>query len=159
MMTREGAADRAAFDVLVDQTLVASLRSEQTVIWDKLSVHKSATAQQLIAAVSYRVVFLPSYSAHFAAIELVFSKLKTFLRPAQGRTCAALHAATTAAHARASPTVAPNHKPCTQRAEPAAVGIPVVVTQDALRSKDSPLWYGSAPEVADSVAPRGENKM
>lgn len=76
--------------------LVPSLRPGQTVIWDNLNVHKSAPAQQLIAATGCRVVFLPPYSPDFAPIELAFSKLKTWLRRAQARTRAALDAAITA---------------------------------------------------------------
>jgi transposase len=95
-MTVAGAMDRAAFDVFVAQVLVPSLHSGQTVIWDNLSVHKSATARHLIEAVGGRVVFLPPYSPDFAPIEQAFSKLKTFLRRAQARSRAALDAAITA---------------------------------------------------------------
>ncbi len=95
-MTLEGAADRDAFEVFVAQVLVPSLTPGQTVIWDNLSVHKSATAQQLIAAAGCHIRFLPPYSPDFAPIEQAFSKLKTFLRRAQARTRAALDEAITA---------------------------------------------------------------
>lgn len=95
-MTVEGAVDRDAFDVFVDQVLVPSLRPGQTVIWDNLSVHKSAAAQQRIAAAGCQVVFLPPYSPDFAPIEQAFSKLKTFLRRRQARTRSALDEAITA---------------------------------------------------------------
>lgn len=95
-MTLEGAVDRAAFEVFVEQMLVPSLTPGQTVIWDNLSVHKSTTAQQRIAAAGCQVVFLPPYSPDFAPIELAFSKLKTFLRRSQARTRAALDVAITA---------------------------------------------------------------
>ncbi len=95
-MTVEGAVDRAAFDVFVAQVLVPSLRPGQTVIWDNLSVHKSARAQQLIEAAGCQVVFLPPYSPDFAPIEQAFSKLKTVLRRTQARTRLALDAAITA---------------------------------------------------------------
>ena len=49
-MTLEGAIDRAAFEVFVAQILVPALRPGQIVVWDNLSVHKSATAQHLIEA-------------------------------------------------------------------------------------------------------------
>lgn len=89
-MTLEDALDRDAFDVFVAQVLVPSLTPGQTVIWDNLSVHKSATAQRLIAAAGCQVCFLPPYSPDFAPIELAFSKLKTFLRRMAARTRAAL---------------------------------------------------------------------
>jgi transposase len=89
-MTVEGAMDRDAFDVFVAQMLVPSLRPGQTVIWDNLSVHKSATAQSLIAAQGCRVLFLPPYSPDFAQVELAFSKIKTVLRRRAARTRSAL---------------------------------------------------------------------
>lgn len=95
-MTLEGAVDRDAFEVFVAQVLIPSLTPGQTVIWDNLSVHKSATAQQLITAAGCRVVFLPPYSPDFAPIEQAFSKLKTYLRRAQARTRTALDEAITA---------------------------------------------------------------
>jgi transposase len=95
-MTLEGAVDRDAFEVFVAQVLVPTLRPGQTVIWDNLSVHKSATAQQLIEGVGCQVRFLPPYSPDFAPIEQAFSKLKTGLRRAQARTRTALDDAITA---------------------------------------------------------------
>jgi transposase len=94
-MTLEGAADRAAFEVFVAQVLVPELRPGQTVIWDNLSVHKSAPAQQLIAAAGCQVRFLPPYSPDFAPIEQAFSKLKTVLRRTAARTRLALDEAIT----------------------------------------------------------------
>jgi transposase len=94
-MTVEGAIDRPAFDAFVQQVLVPSLVPGRIVIWDNLSVHKSATAQALIEAAGCQVCFLPSYSPDFAPIELAFSKLKTFLRRRQARTRTALDEAIT----------------------------------------------------------------
>lgn len=82
-MTVEGAINRFAFDAFVARVLVTSLRPGQTVIWDNLSVHKSATAQTLIQVAGCQVCFPPPYSPDFAPIELAFSKLKTFLRRRQ----------------------------------------------------------------------------
>lgn len=94
-MTVAGAIDRLAFDAFVKQVLVPSLVPGQTVLWDNLSVHKSAPAQKVIEAAGCEVCFLPSYSPDFAPIELAFSKLKTFLRRRQARTRAALDEAIT----------------------------------------------------------------
>lgn len=95
-MTVEGAVDRLAFDAFVQEILVPSLVPGQTVIWDNLSVHKSATAQALIEAAACQVCFLPPYSPDFAPVERAFSKLKTFLRRRQARTRDALDEAITA---------------------------------------------------------------
>jgi transposase len=102
-LTVEGAVDRTVFDAFVARVLVPSLIPGQTVIWDNLSVHKSARAQNLIEAAGCQVCFLPPYSPDFAPIELAFSKLKTFLRRAQARTRITLDEAITAGLATISP--------------------------------------------------------
>ncbi len=95
-MTVEGAIDGLALDAFVRQVLVPSLVPGQTVIWDNLSVHTSATAHDLIVAAGCQVCFVPPYSPDFSPIELAFSKLKTFLRRRQARTRVALDEAITA---------------------------------------------------------------
>ncbi len=92
-MTLDGALDRDAFDVFVEHILVPSLAPGQIVIWDNLSVHKSALAQRLIEARGCEVRFLPPYSPDVAPIELAFSKLKTALRRTGARTRDPLEAA------------------------------------------------------------------
>jgi transposase len=106
-MTVEGAMDRAAFDAFVAKALIPSLRPGQVVIWDNLSVHKSADAQRRIAAAGCQLLWLPPYSPDFAPIEHASSKLKATLRRTGARTRAALEdaiaaglAAITAADAR-----------------------------------------------------------
>ncbi len=96
-MTVEGAMDRLAFDVFVERILVPSLRPGQVVVWDNLSVHKSADAWQAIAARGCHLLWLPPYSPDFAPIEQAFSKLKTALRRAEARTRDALDTAISAA--------------------------------------------------------------
>ena len=85
-MTLEGAIDRCAFDAFVTQVLAPRLVPGQVVVWDNLSVHKSAVAQQVIAAAGCRVRFLPPYSPDFTPIEEAFSKLKAALRRSGART-------------------------------------------------------------------------
>ncbi len=102
-MTLEGAADRAAFDVFVAHVLVSTLIPGQLVIWDNLSVHKSAVAARLITARGCRILFLPPYSPDFAPIEQAFSKLKTALRRTGARTREALAEAIAAALATITP--------------------------------------------------------
>lgn len=82
----EGAMDRPVFERFVEQFLVPALRPGHLVVWDNLSVHKSARARQLIEAAGCQVVFLPPYSPDFNPIELAFSKLKTAVRRAKQRT-------------------------------------------------------------------------
>jgi transposase len=95
-MTVEGAVDRAAFDAFVTSVLAPTLRPGQVVIWDNLSVHKSAIAPQVIAARGCQLLWLPPYSPDFSPIEPAFSKLKTALRRSGARTREALDDAITA---------------------------------------------------------------
>jgi transposase len=95
-MTLEGAMDRLAFDVFVDQVLGPSLKPGQVVVWDKLSVHKSADARRRIEAAGGQLLWLTPYSPDFPPIEQAFSKLKTALRRTGARTREALDTAITA---------------------------------------------------------------
>ena len=95
-MTVEGALDRAAFDAFGAQVLVPCLQPGQVVVWDNLSVHKSALAQRLIAAAGCQLLWLPPYSPDFTPIEQAFSKLKAALRRTGARTREALDDAITA---------------------------------------------------------------
>ena len=52
----------------------------QLVIWDNLSVHKSATAARRITERRCRLLFLPPYSPDFAPIEQAFCMLKATVR-------------------------------------------------------------------------------
>lgn len=89
-----GALDRDVFDTFVADALVPALRPGQVVIWDNLSVHKSAHARQLIEAAGCQVLPLPCSSPACNPIELVFAKLKEALRRAAARTFDAIVAAT-----------------------------------------------------------------
>ena len=92
-MTVDGAMERCAF---VAQVHVPSLQPGQVVVWDNLSVHKSAHAQRLIEARGCQLLWLPPYSPDFTPIEQAFSKLKTGLRRTGARTRDKLDAAITA---------------------------------------------------------------
>ena len=99
-----GALDRDAFDTFGREFLVPSLHPGQTVLWDNLNIHRSATARVLIEAAGCEVLPLPRYSPDFNPIELVFSKLKSGLRQAEARTFEAIVDATGRAFATITPT-------------------------------------------------------
>jgi transposase len=85
-MTLPGACDRFAFEAFVQEILVPSLRPGQIVILDNLSVHKSATARELIEEAGCQLVFRPPYSPDLNPIELMWSKVKAYLRKVAART-------------------------------------------------------------------------
>jgi len=88
-----GALDRDAFDTWVAEQLVPALRPGQTVLLDNLSVHKSATARQLVADAGCTLRHLPTYSPDMNPIEQAFAKVKAGLRRAEARDFDALVAA------------------------------------------------------------------
>ncbi len=98
-----GALDRQALDVFVAEQLAPRLAPGQTVIWDNLSVHKSAQARALIEDAGCRLRFLPRYSPDCNPIEQAFAKLKTDLRRQRPRTFNELVDATGAAIDRLTP--------------------------------------------------------
>ena len=88
-----GPIDGQVFELFVARVLAPSLRPGQILVWDQLSVHKSARARALIEAAGCRVVFLPSYSPDFNPIEQAFAKAKQALRRRGARSWDAVAAA------------------------------------------------------------------
>jgi transposase len=99
-LTVEGAIDRPAFEVFVQDILVPTLRPGQHVIWDNLSVHRGERVRTLIAQAGCTLHFLPAYSPDLNPIELAFSKLKSLLRRTGARTRTGLDDAITTALAQ-----------------------------------------------------------
>lgn len=81
----EGGMTADAFDAYVEHVLAPTLQSGDIVFIDNLNVHKSETAQRLIAAQGARLVFLPPYSPDLNPIELCWAKVKTVLRKLKAR--------------------------------------------------------------------------
>lgn len=74
----------------VEQILVPVLKLRDVVVMDNLGSHKSRAIKQAIANAGARLIFLPAYSPDFNPIEQTFSKIKSVLRKAMGRTVPAI---------------------------------------------------------------------
>ena len=85
-MALEGTTDTEAFRAYVRQVLVPTLRPGDMVVMDNLSPHKSDHTLKLITEVGAEVLFLPAYSPDFNPIEMMWSKIKSFLRSLEART-------------------------------------------------------------------------
>jgi transposase len=85
-MAIEGATSGDVFEVYVRQFLSPVLRPGDVVIMDNLSAHKNAKAMALITAAGAQAVFLPPYSPDLNPIEMMWSKVKAFLRRTEART-------------------------------------------------------------------------
>ena len=89
-MALEGTTDTESFRAYVDQVLVPALRAGDIVVMDNLSPHKSDGTLDLITRAGAQVLFLPPYSPDLNPIEMMWSKVKGFLRAAEARTPAEL---------------------------------------------------------------------
>jgi transposase len=107
-MTLEGATDTASFRAYVQAVLVPTLRAGDIVVMDNLSPHKSDPTLALIRQAGAEVRFLPAYSPDLNPIEMMWSKVKQWLRSVEARTSADLITAIGQALARVTPQDALN---------------------------------------------------
>ena len=84
-MLIEGAMDGDAFCAWVEQSLAPTLTAGDIVICDNLNVHKNARARAAIEARGAELRFLPAYSPDLNPIEMVFAKIKAWVRSAAAR--------------------------------------------------------------------------
>jgi len=107
-MTLEGTTDTESFRAYVQAVLVPTLRPGDIVVMDNLSPHKSDPTLALITQVGAQVVFLPASSPDLNPIEMMWSKVKQWLRSVEARTEAGLITAIGQALARVTPQDALN---------------------------------------------------
>lgn len=107
-MALEGATDTESFRAYVQAVLVPTLRPGDIVVMDNLSPHKSDPTLALIAQSGAQVLFLPAYSPDLNPIEMMWSKVKQWLRSVEARTDADLITAIGQALARVTPQEALN---------------------------------------------------
>lgn len=89
-MTIEGATNTEVFQAYVREILVPTLRPGDIVVMDNLGAHKNEVTLALITAAGAQTRFLPPYSPDLNPIELMWSKVKAFLRAAEARSHEAL---------------------------------------------------------------------
>ena len=93
----EGALDGDLFREYVSQCLAPALQPGDIVIMDNLSSHKVDGVIEPIIAAGATVRYLPPYSPDLNPIELMWSKIKAYLRKLKARTKDALQKALTEA--------------------------------------------------------------
>lgn len=89
-MTVEGAMNAEVFRIYIREILLPTMRAGDILVMDNLSVHKDAEALRLLKDAEITVKFLPAYSPDYNPIELMWSKVKSFLRKVGARTPEAL---------------------------------------------------------------------
>ncbi len=103
-----GATDTEVFQAYVREVLVPTLRPGDIVVLDNLGAHKNEATLALIAAAGAQTRFLPAYSPDLNPIEMMWSKVKAFLRAAEARSHSALLQAIAQALAAITPGDAKN---------------------------------------------------
>lgn len=89
-MVFPGAVNREKFKEYLRDYLAASLHPGDVVVMDNLPCHKVAGVTDLIEAAGVSVLYLPPYSPDLNPIEMMWSKIKAFLRMVKARTVDAL---------------------------------------------------------------------
>jgi len=82
----EGALNGELFKTYVVECLIPTLSKGDIVIMDNLTSHKVAGVVDSIIAAGAKVVYLPPYSPDFNPIEMMWSKIKAYLRKVKART-------------------------------------------------------------------------
>jgi len=85
-MTVEGAVDTTVFNIYLEQVLRPTIEVGDFLVLDNLSAHRASGIEQVAAECGAVVIWLPPYSPDFSPIELMWSKIKTYLRAAKART-------------------------------------------------------------------------
>lgn len=89
-MTLDGAMDSEAFVIYIQEVLGPTLQAGDLVLMDNLPSHKPLEVVQAIESFGAQVRYLPRYSPDFNPIEMMWSKIKQFLKDAKARTEEAL---------------------------------------------------------------------
>jgi transposase len=76
--------DKAAFMVFL-KGLLPNLEVGSILVLDNWTVHPGADIKELVESYQCKLRYLPSYSPDFNPIELVFSKIKAFIKALRPR--------------------------------------------------------------------------
>ena len=76
----DGPMNASTFIQYIEQILAPTLEPGDIVICDNLSSHKSLEVRDALQEVGADIMYLPPYSPDMNPIEMVFSKIKAYLR-------------------------------------------------------------------------------
>jgi transposase len=92
-MLIEGSVDTLVFNAYCEEVLRPSLKSGEIIVLDNLGAHRASRIEEIAAACGAQVIWLPPYSPDFSPIELMWSKVKAYLKKVKARTQADLEKA------------------------------------------------------------------
>lgn len=81
----DGPMDALAFEAYLVHMLIPALPPRAIVVMDNLSAHKTPAIAMRLAHAGASLHYLPPYSLDFNPIELMWSKVKTYLRAEKAR--------------------------------------------------------------------------
>jgi transposase len=84
-MTIKGSTDAEVFKTYITKVLCPTLCKNNIVIMDNLTSHKIPGVREAIEARGAELLYLPPYSPDFNPIEMMWSKIKAFLRKIKAR--------------------------------------------------------------------------
>jgi transposase len=84
-MAIEGSTTSVTFREYVRQVLLPTLKPGDIIVLDNLSAHKDIEAKKLVESKGATLKFLPPYSPDLNPIEMMWSKVKEYLRAAKAR--------------------------------------------------------------------------
>ena len=85
-MLIEGSVDTIVFNEYCRQVLRPTLKAGDIIVLDNLGAHRASQIEEIAGECGARVIWLPPYSPDFSPIELMWSKVKTYLKKAKART-------------------------------------------------------------------------
>lgn len=77
-----GGVDTTAFLTYLREVLVPTLKPGQVIFMDNFTIHHNKQVRRLVEGAGCYLAYLPTYSPDFNPIELVFAKVKAFLKKA-----------------------------------------------------------------------------
>jgi transposase len=92
-MLIEGSIDTLVFNAYCEQVLQPTLKTGDIIVLDNLGAHRASRIEEITASCGAQVLWLPPYSPDFSPIELMWSKVKAYLKKVKARTQAELEKA------------------------------------------------------------------
>ena len=85
-MVVEGSVDTAVFNAYCEAVLRPTLKIGDVIVLDNLGAHRASRIEEIAFSCGAEVVWLPPYSPDFSPIELMWSKVKAYLKKVKSRT-------------------------------------------------------------------------
>lgn len=81
-----GSVDTLVFNAYCEEFLRPTLRRGDVIVLDNLRAHRASRIEEIAFDSGAQVVWLPPYSPDFSPIELMWSKVKAYLKKVKART-------------------------------------------------------------------------